>query len=302
MTLKETMQEIAIKSSIKNKNNLELVALIFLVPALIALIAFRIIPFLSALYNSFFISNISNTSQVFSGLENYRTLLQSSQFLNSLKVTILFLFIVNPFQILIALFLSVVLTQNIPGGKLLRTMIFFPVAVPPAVTALVWGLGLKPEGIINSIFLFLGFKAQPLLTSPDQALFCIILILSWAGIGYWMVFLIASLKEIPNSLMEAAVIDGASWWILFFYVMLPMMKKTLAFVLVANTIANFITFVHIQVLTKGGPSGSTDLIMHQIYKQVFQYGNANLGAAQTTLLMLVILAIVVVEFRILNSD
>lgn len=284
------------------KDNKLLVVISFLLPAILSLIIFRIIPFLSSVYDSFFISNLSNTSQFFSGLENYRTLLHSSQFINSLKVTIFFLLIINPFQIFIALFLSVALIQNIPGGKLLRTLIFFPVAVPPAVTALVWGLGFKPEGIINSIIISLGFQAQPLLTSPDQALACVILILSWAGIGYWMVFLIASLKEIPISLLEAGVIDGANWWVLFFYVMLPMMKKTLAFVLVANTIANFITFAHIQVLTKGGPSGSTDLIMYQIYRQVFQYGNSNLGAAQTTLLMLVILSIVIVEFRILNSE
>jgi len=284
------------------KTNLVFVVISFLLPAILFLIIFRIAPFLSSVYESLFISNISSTTKIFSGFENYRTLINSSQFLNSLKVTIIFLLIINPFQILIALFLSVVLIQKIPGGKLLRTLIFFPVAVPPAVTALVWGLGLKPEGIINSIIISLGFQAQPLLTSPDQALACVILILSWAGIGYWMVFLIASLKDIPNSLLEAGVIDGANWWVLFFHVMVPMMKKTLAFVLVANTIANFITFAHIQVLTKGGPSGSTDLIMYQIYRQVFQYGNANLGAAQTTLLMLVILSIVIVEFRILKSE
>ena len=278
------------------------IALAFLLPAIAALIIFRVFPFLSSTYNSFFSTSISNTTPIFSGFENYISLLKSSQFLNSLKVTILFLLIVNPFQILIALFLSVVLTQRIVGGKLLRTIIFLPVAVPPAVTALVWGLALRPDGIFNTIIKSLGLSSQPFLTSPDQALFCIIVILSWAGIGYWMVFLIAGLKEIPNSLLEAAVIDGATWWTCFVKIIIPMMRKTLAFVLVANTIANFTIFAHIQVLTKGGPSGSTDLIMYQIYRQVFQYGNANLGAAATTILMLVILSIVIIEYRILNKE
>jgi multiple sugar transport system permease protein len=235
-------------------------------------------------------------------LSHYFDLLQSPPFLNSLKVTLLFLLVVNPLQIGLALFLSVALIQKVSGAKFLRTVIFLPVAVPPAVTALVWGLALRPDGVINSFLSFLNLPPQPLLTSSSQALGCIIVMLSWAGIGYWMVFLIAALKEIPTSLLEAGVLDGASWWTLFTRIMLPLMRKTLAFVLVANTVANFIIFAHVQVLTKGGPSGSTDLIMYQIYRQVFQYDNSSSGAAQTTILMLVILSIVMIEYRILSRE
>ena len=274
----------------------------FLLPALLLLIFFRIVPLFSAIWGSLFTTNILDSSSEFNGILNYLSLLKSPSFLNSVKVTLIFSLIINPFQIIIALILSVILIQPIFGSKFLRTVIFLPVAIPPAVSALVGGLALRPDGVINSFLSFFGIPPQPFLTSPNQALFCIIIILSWIGIGYWTVFLVAGLKEIPVNCMEAAIIDGASWFTMFIRVILPMMRRTLAFVLISNTVINFIIFVHVQVLTKGGPAQSTNLIVYQIYRQVYKYGNENMGATQITILMIIVLSIVLVQYRIISRE
>jgi multiple sugar transport system permease protein len=274
----------------------------FLLPALVALALFRLWPFFSAVYDSVHQLDMPTNTQSLVGWANFRTLLASTQFINSVKVTLLFSLIVNPLQIALALALAVILVQRIPGANFLRTAIFLPVAVPPAVTALVWGLALRPDGIVNSLLDALNLSPQPFLTSPSQALLSIIVILAWAGVGYWMVFLIAGLKDIPEDYMEAAAIDGASWWQSFRLITLPLLKRTLAFVFIADTIVNFVVFAYVQVLTKGGPNGTTDLIMLQIYRQVYQYGYRNLGAAQTLLLMVVVLTVVIVQFRVMRKD
>ncbi len=116
-----------------------------------------------------------------------------------------------------------------------------------------WGVALRPDGLVNSVLVALGLEPQRFLTSSDQALASIILIVSWIGIGYWMTFIIAGLQDIPRSLYEAVRIDGANRWQQFRFVTLPQLRRPLTFVLVANTVANFLVFAPVQILTAGGP-------------------------------------------------
>jgi multiple sugar transport system permease protein len=128
------------------------------------------------------------------------------------------------------------------------------------------------------------------------------IIVSWIGVGYWMVFLIAGLQDIPNVYLEAAAIDGAGWWRRFFYIVLPLMSRPLAFVLVANTVANFILFAPIQILTSGGPKQSTDLIMFDAYENAFIVGDQAIASAEVMVLIIIMLAIVLVQFRLLSTE
>ena len=105
----------------------------------------------------------------------------------------------------------------------------------------------------------LGIPPQPFLTSPQQALLSIMILLSWIGVGYWMMFLIAGINDIPATYYEAAAIDGASAWRQLWSITLPLLRRPLAFVLVADTVSNFLVFAPVQILTKGGPNGSTNL-------------------------------------------
>lgn len=280
-----------------------LAALLFLGPALAALVMFRIVPAVSALVTSFKSSVVLvGVSGSFAGLDNYKTLLTSPEFWGSVKTTLLFVGIVVPVQTAAALALAVLLTQKIPLARVWRLFLFLPFSVPLGISPLIWGAALRPDGIVNAVLGAVGIGAQPFLTSPTQALPSIMLVVSWIGVGYWMVFLIAGLQDIPNTYLEAAAIDGANWWRRFFHVVLPLMRRPLAFVLVANTVANFILFAPVQALTGGGPRQSTNLIMFDTYQNAFIVGDRAAASAQVVMLLIIMLSVVVLQFRLLSTE
>ncbi|WP_326627789.1 sugar ABC transporter permease [Nonomuraea fuscirosea] len=277
------------------------IALAFLAPALVALLVLRLLPAGIA-----FVSSLNHTSLLtgetyFVGLRNYATLFADPTFLQSVRVTLLFSVIVNPLQIAAALALAVLFTRRFAGVRFLRVLVILPIAVPPAVSAAVWSVAYRPDGLLNSLLTVLGLPPQPFLTSPGQALWSLIVLLSWIGVGYWMMFLIAGLQDIPLSLYEAAAIDGASAWRRFWHVTLPLLRRTLAFVLVADTVANFLVFAPVQMLTNGGPEGSTNVTMYDIFTRAYTVGDLSLAQAEVMLLVLLVLAVVVVQFRLLRG-
>ena len=194
------------------------------------------------------------------------------------------------------------MNSAVPGISLWRTIVVLPIAIPPSVSAVVWGVGYRPDGPINAVLQALGIEAQRFLTSPDQALTSIIVIVSWVGVGYWMTFLLAGLQDIPRALYEAAAIDGADRWQRFRYVTLPLLRRPLTFVLVANTVANFLVFAPIQILTSGGPEGSTNLIMNEIFARAYTAGDISSAHAATVVLVAIVLVIVVIQFRLMSKD
>jgi multiple sugar transport system permease protein len=132
-------------------------------------------------------------------------------------------------------------------------------------------------------------------------LLSIVLLASWIGVGYWMMFLIAGLQDIPPEYGEAADLDGAGPVRKFLDVTLPLLRRPLLFVLVADTVANFVLFAPIQVLTKGGPEGSSNLLMYDVYHNAFELSDPHTAAAELVLLLILMLAIVSVQFRLLRS-
>lgn len=268
----------------------------FLGPALVTLFAFRILPTVLAGYQSL-------QTRAGMGFGNYIDLWTSPTFLNSIRVTLIYNLVLNPLQIVIAIALALLLNQSVPGRTLGRVAVFLPVAAPLAVASLVWGIAMRPsDGALNAILAMLGLSAQPWLTSADQALMSIMIIVTWAGVGYWTVFLIAGLREIPDELYEAATIDGAGWWKCLFFVTLPMLKRTILFVLVANTVGNFLVFAPVQILTRGGPQGSTNLFIHEIYQLGFSFADMPAASAGVVLLLLCMLIFVAAQFRLLRSE
>lgn len=280
-----------------------LVALLFLAPALVALVLFRLVPAGSAVVTSFKSPVVlAGVSSSFAGLDNYKALLTSPDFLNSVKTTVLFVGIVVPLQTAVALALALLLTRDILAAKTWRLFLFLPFSVPLGISPLIWGIGMRPDGPVNAVLTTIGFEPQRFFTSASQALPSIMLVVSWIGVGYWMVFLIAGLQDIPNTYLEAAAIDGAGPWSVFFRIVLPLMRRPLAFVLVANTVANFILFAPIQALTSGGPKGSTDLIMYDTFEKAFIVGDRSAASAEVVLLLIIMLAIVIVQFRLISAE
>jgi multiple sugar transport system permease protein len=196
----------------------------------------------------------------------------------------------------------VLFVQRIPLVGAWRTLVFVPVTVPIVGSCIAWGAALNPNGPINALLSALGGNPQPFLTSPDQALACIIVLASWIGIGYWMLFLISGLQAIPEDLYDAAKIDRAGPFRTFFHITIPMLRRPLLFVLVADTVANFVLFVPVQLLTQGGPQGSTTLLMFDAYRTTYGYGSRNLGAAEVVILTLIMIFFVLLQFRLLREE
>jgi multiple sugar transport system permease protein len=276
---------------------------IFLLPALALLLVFNIGPAIATISESLYTNALNqNLGRSFVGLANFQRIFNDPIFWRSLNVTLLFSLLINPIQVILALGLAVLANQRVRRIGFFRSIYLLPVAVSLNVTTIVWGLMLNQNsGLINGILVALGIPRQPFLSSSSQALWSIIIIASWKGIPFWMLFFLAGLQGIPQTLMEAAAIDGANRWQAFIRVTLPLMKRVIAFVLVADTIGNFVLFVPVYLLTQGGPQLSTNLIMYETYRRGFVYGDLGAAAAMLSVILVIVMVVVAVELFLLRS-
>jgi multiple sugar transport system permease protein len=269
-------------------------------PMLVFLLVLRLVPAGIAVADSLRRHTLLGGDQ-FAGLRNYATIFTDPTFRHAVLTTLVFSLVINPLQVAVSLALATLYTRGFPGTGLWRTLVVLPIAVPPAVSATFWGIIYRPDGLGNALLHSVGLGSQGFLTDSHQALASIIVLLSWVGVGYWMLFLIAGINDIPPSLYEAAEIDGAPAWRRFVHVTLPMLRRPLAFVLVADTVSNFLVFAPVQQLTNGGPDQSTNLIMFDIYTRAYTYGDQAAAQAEVVLLVLLVLVVVAIQFRLLRA-
>lgn len=290
--------------SMSSKGLVRLTPYIFIFPAMILLLVFKIYPIISAFIQSFLQTGFGVNQRVsFVGLDNYISLFTDPEILNSIKVTLWLNLLINPIQIILAFALALFLNQKLKGIGLFRSIHFIPIAVSMPIAAIIWSVMLDQEqGVINSILVKMGFESQAFLGDADQALWMIILIATWKGVGYWAIFLIAGLQEVPHNLYEAADIDGAGKWRKFKSITLPLMKRPLLFVVVADTVANFLLFAPMYIMTNGGPQGSTNVLMLESYKSAFVYSDIHRASAIVILLLVIILVIIAIQSRLLKAD
>jgi len=274
---------------------------VFLLPALVGLFVFKIYPIFHACYRSLYTYSFSKGADVFVGLDNFVQLFSDPSFINSLKVTFKFNAIINPIQILGALLLAELANRKVRGINIFRSLFLLPTAISLPLVSIIWGLLLSPNGFVNSLLSSLGIPKQPFLISQSQALYTIILIASWIGFSYWMIFLLAGLQEIPSMLYEASRIDGASSLQQFVYITLPMLKRPIAFATVGATTSNFLLFAPVYTLTRGGPGGSTDLLMYEAYISAYSYSDLGRSYAIIVVLLLMLLVLVGTELGMLRG-
>ncbi len=274
----------------------------FLVPAMALLIIFKVYPIFLSFYDSLFSYSFVNKQTLFSGLENYLQVLQDPSFQNSLKVTLLFNVVVNPIQVVLSFGLALLLMVKLKGQRVFRTIHLIPITVSFTIACTLWGVLLSPEqGLMNSILNLFGIPNQSFLNDSKQALGWVMVLATWKGLGYWALFFITGLEEVPPSLYEAASLDGAGYWQSLRYVTMPQMKRTFKFVIVSDTISNFILFVPAYVLTGGGPEGATDLLMYRIYRTAYKYSDVNQASAMIVILLVLLAVIVGLESYLLRE-
>ncbi len=275
---------------------------LFLLPAMLLLLFWRIFPLIAGLRESFYGNALDlTTGRQWVGLDNFRFLFDDPSFTKSIKVTLVFNLIVNPLQVALAVVLAVIVNQKVPGIGVFRTILLLPVAIAINIAALVWGVALDTNyGLVNGLLDAVGLERQPFLRSADQALPTMIAIVTWIGVPFWMLFILAGLQGIPTDLSEAAKIDGAGRVQTFFGITLPLLRRVILFVLVADTVINFTLFAPPYLLTRGGPSQSTNLMMYDAWKRGFVYGDLGSSEAMVVVLLGILCVIIAFQFAILR--
>ena len=265
---------------------------LIIAPTIILILLFKIYPILENVFTSFLWKGEWST-------RSYEMIFADKTFWKSLWLTIKFNLILTPIQVVISIGMALLVSVRMRGIGVFRTIYYLPVAISITVACMMWNMMLNPSnGVVNS----LGFEAQPFFTGSKQALASIMMIATWKGCGYWMMFLLAGIKDISQELFESAKIDGASYWVTTFRITIPLLKRPLAFVIIADTTSNLLLFAPMYMITKGGPQGSTNVLMYEAYKSAFIYGDQTRAAALMTVLLLLVGIIVAIQFVALNKE
>ncbi|MCI2959452.1 sugar ABC transporter permease [Agromyces atrinae] len=273
-------------------------ALGFITPAVLGLSLFTIVPVGLAIVMSLFDWPIFG-DRTFVGLGNYVELLTSSpDFWPALRNSVVFAILYVPLNIAIALGLALLLGPRIRGRAIFRILFFIPVVTPIVANVLVWKLILQPDGLLNGISTSVfGIELPNFLVDQNWAMIAIVVMSVWAGMGYNMLVLTAALEQLPQSVVEAARIDGARGWRLLVNVTIPLISPALFFAAVMTIISALQVFAQPQLLTGGGPGTSTIPIVMFIYNTGFKFQDLGLAAAGAWILFVLIIGITALQFR-----
>jgi raffinose/stachyose/melibiose transport system permease protein len=279
--------------------------LLFLLPALIIYIVFLIIPMFGAIYFSTVNWNgIMGTPLKFVGLQNYLSAFKEPAFILSLKNMGRMVFFSVIFHTPIALLLAVAINTKCRGYRFFKVMYFVPTIFPLTAIGLLWYFIFMPNGSLNTLLEFMGLAdlVKGWLVDSGTAMNTIIFVNIWAGIGYYMVILIAGLTTIPDEIYEAAAIDGATPIKKFFHITVPMLKPILSMCILMDIIGSVKVFDLIFVMTEGGPNGLTNLPTTLMYYDAFRYDNYGRGSAIGVIILIIALALTIGSNFIMNKE
>ena len=291
------------KKKLWYKNNDTLTGYMFLTPALLILGLFLFIPTMMTLYYSltdYYMLTPDLTA--FIGLDNFKALLQDKLFLKSIGNIFKFVLFIMPIQVGTALFLALLVNNKARGTIFYKIAFFSPVVMSLVVVSVLWLYLLNPaDGLINVIFEAIGFNPQPLLTSPKQAMYVIIMISAWQGAGYQMLIFLAGLQNIPSEVYEASKIDGATKWEQFRHITLPMLKPTSLMILTTTLIDAFKLIIQPMVMTQGGPLNSTLTPVYYIYRTGFTDRQVGFASAVTVIYGGLIIMFALAQRKLIGS-
>jgi len=280
--------------------------LIFILPGLVLLGVFIILPFFMSFGLSFTNQRIlSRLPTQFVGLRNYERLLKDDLFLTALKNNMIFALIVVPVQTILALGMALVVNKNLKGVKIFRTAYFMPTVTTMVVVSVVWSFMYNPQGIINNFMQAITFgkwETIDFLKNSSWAFPAIMLMSIWQGAGFQMLIFLAGLQEIPKMLYEASTIDGANKLKQFFYITLPQLKNTTTFVLISTTILSLRLFDQIKMMTNGGPNNSTYTVILHLYNSGFTKQKVGYASAMTVVFFVIVLIISIMQRLLLREQ
>ncbi|MET3897973.1 sn-glycerol 3-phosphate transport system permease protein [Devosia sp. UYZn731] len=271
---------------------------LLLLPQLAVTIVFFLWPAAQAFWSSFLREDAFGFKTTFVWFANYTKLFADPVYLNSFRTTVIFSLAVSLLSLGIALLLAVAATRMLRSSRIYSTLIVWPYAVAPAIAGILWWFPFNPSiGIISYVLRRFGIDWNHLV-DPNDAMILVVIAATWKQISYNFLFFMAGLQSIPHSLEEAAAIDGAGPTKRFWTIIFPLLSPTAFYLMVINVVyAMFDTFGVIHATTEGGPARATEILVYKVYFDGFVGLNLGSSAAQSVILMVIVIGLTVVQFR-----
>jgi putative chitobiose transport system permease protein len=274
---------------------------LFLLPACTILGMFVLYPALQAIYLSFTDFNMI-TAPAFVGLANYRSLWSDPFFWSALRNTLLYLAVVVPLLVTLPIFLALLVNRALPGMTLFRAALYLPAITSLVISGLVWKWVYEEKGILNYFLIASGVTSDPVafLTDPGKALFSVMAVTVWSGMGYYMVIYLAGLQAIPRHLYEVAEVEGVSKWQQTLHITIPLLRPSVAVVTVMSSISAMKVFEEVYVMTQGGPLDASKTLVFYIYQSAFEEFEMGYAAAVGVVLFAITLCFSLINLRLLE--
>lgn len=274
---------------------------LLILPTVVFVILFTVWPTILAFYQSFFLQrlNIARFREpTFIGIENYVDLFTDPRFLRVLTNTFLYVLGTVPISIVMAFLFALLVNRKLRGIGLARLFLFYPTVLPLVSAATVWMFFFTPDyGLLNSGLRLLGYSGPENWTgNPDLALLAVAIVAVWKNAGYYMIFYLAGLQNLPTDVFEAAALDGANWWQQLWRIAFPLLRRTTLFITTIAFIGAFQTVDHIFVLTQGGPSRASTVLLFYLWQERFENQDVGRAATLTVILVALLLIFTVTNF------
>lgn len=271
-------------------------AALFLAPSGLILLIFTLWPMLVALEHSLFLSDNAHPVPKFAGLANFIALGHDPVFGQVMKNTVLFIMGTVPFSMLLAMVLAVMLNRKYRLTPFFRLALFHPVVLPMVSAASIWLFMYTPNyGIVDKVLAVFGGSQVNWLGEPGTALPAVMLMTIWKQVGYFMIFYLAGLQNIGQDPYEAAAVDGAGPVRAFRSITVPLLMPTSLFVFIIAMVDAFQMVDQLYVMTQGGPSNGTNMLLFYIYQQAFSYSNLGKASALSVILIVILLAVALLQ-------
>lgn len=275
-----------------------LTAYLFIAPSFVGVLVFIAFPVLFALYMSLQQWD-GITAPQFIGLANFINLFKDPIFWIAFRNTFIYTLITVPVGILLSLGVAQLLNQRVIGLRFFRTAMFIPVVTSGLAIAVIWKwIYDYDNGLINDTLLSLHLPQIPWLSDPTWALIALCIIGIWQGFGFTTILILAAIQNVPESLLEAASIDGTSSWTRFWRITVPLIAPTLLFVSIISFVGSFQVFVQVYYLTGGGPDYGTSVLMYLVFQRAFQQNRFGEAAALSYIMFAIIFAVTMLQMRL----
>lgn len=270
---------------------------LLLLPAVALLCAFTYFPTIATLVDSLYTTPRGRRPAAFVGHDNYAVVLADPVFRRAMINNTVYALVTIPLSMGLSLAMALLVDARIRGRALVRMAYFTPTVLPMIAVANVWLFFYTPDyGLLDQVLRGFGMSGYNWLGNPDTALWALIAITVWKQSGFFMIFYLAALQQIPPAVMEAARLEGASYWQSLWRVVLPLLMPTTLFVSLNAVIGAFLVVDHVVAMTRGGPDNATQLLLFYIYQVGFHYWDTAYAATLTAVLLAILAVIAFIQF------